>query len=51
MFASNFPVSGLRIDYPGLVTGVARALDGLTPAQQRAVMCDNALKFYRIEAA
>ena len=51
MFASNFPVSGLRIDYPGLVTGVARALDKLTPAQQRAVMCDNALRFYRIEAA
>ena len=49
MFASNFPVAGLRIDYPGLVAGVARALDGLTPARQRAVMCDNALAFYRIE--
>jgi len=48
MFASNFPVSGLRIDYPGLVNGVVRALDALTPEQQRAVMCDNALKFYRI---
>jgi predicted TIM-barrel fold metal-dependent hydrolase len=50
MFASNFPVSGLRIDYPGLVADVARGLDALTPAQQRAVMCDNARKFYRIEA-
>jgi predicted TIM-barrel fold metal-dependent hydrolase len=50
MFASNFPVSGLRIGYPELVTGVARALDGLTPEQARAVMCDNALKFYRIDA-
>ncbi len=50
MFASNFPVSGLRIDYPGLVTGVARALDALTPGERQAVMCDNALKFYRIEA-
>jgi predicted TIM-barrel fold metal-dependent hydrolase len=50
MFASNFPVSGLRIDYPGLVNGVARALDDLTPERQRAVMCDNAIKFYRIAA-
>lgn len=48
MFASNFPVSGLRIDYSGLVRGVARALDHLTGEQQRAVMCDNAAKFYRI---
>ena len=48
MFASNFPVSGLRIDYPGLATGVARALDTLMPAQRQAVMCDNALAFYRI---
>jgi len=48
MFASNFPVSGLRIDYPSLVNGVVRALDAFTPEQQRAVMCDNALKFYRI---
>jgi predicted TIM-barrel fold metal-dependent hydrolase len=48
MFASNFPVAGLRIDFPGLVDGVLRMLDHLTPAQQRAVMCDNALRFYRI---
>jgi predicted TIM-barrel fold metal-dependent hydrolase len=49
MFASNFPVAGLRIGYPELVTGIARALDGLSPARRRAVMCDNALQFYRIE--
>ena len=48
MFASNFPVAGLRIRYPELVSGVLRMLGGLTPAQQRAVMCDNALAFYRI---
>jgi predicted TIM-barrel fold metal-dependent hydrolase len=48
MFASNFPVAGLHVDYPGLVAGVARALHALTPAQLRAVMCDNALAFYRI---
>jgi predicted TIM-barrel fold metal-dependent hydrolase len=49
MFASNFPVAGLRIGYPELVTGVARALDGLSPDRRRAVMRDNALQFYRIE--
>lgn len=49
MFASNFPVAGLRIGYPELVDGLLRMLDGLSPAQQRAVMCDNALRFYRIE--
>jgi predicted TIM-barrel fold metal-dependent hydrolase len=48
MFASNFPVAGLRIGYPALVQGVLRMLDGLDAAQQRAVMCDNALAFYRI---
>jgi predicted TIM-barrel fold metal-dependent hydrolase len=48
MFASNFPVSGLRIGYPELVSGVARALDGLRPEQRHAVMCGNALAFYRI---
>jgi predicted TIM-barrel fold metal-dependent hydrolase len=49
MFASNFPVAGLRIGYPELVTGIARALDGLAPAERHAVMCENALRFYRIE--
>ena len=48
MFASNFPVAGLRIGFPQLVQDVLRMLDGLSPGQQRAVMCDNALAFYRI---
>jgi len=50
MFASNLPVAGLRIGFPALVQGVLRMLGGLEPAQQRAVMCDNALAFYRIKA-
>ena len=49
MFASNFPVAGLRIGYPDLVAGMLRMLADLTPAQQRAVMCHNALRFYRID--
>lgn len=49
MFASNFPVAGLRIGFEPLVQGVSRMLDGLTPAQQKAVMSGNALRFYRID--
>jgi predicted TIM-barrel fold metal-dependent hydrolase len=48
MFASNFPVAGLRIGYHELVTALQRMLDGLPLAQQRAVLADNALRFYRI---
>ena len=48
MFASNVPVAGLRIGFPALVQGVQRMLGGLEPAQRRALMCDNALRFYRI---
>ncbi len=48
MFASNFPVAGLRIRYPDLVSGMLRMLAHLPTAQQQAVMCDNALNFYRI---
>lgn len=50
MFASNFPVAGLRIGFRELVDGMLRMLQHLTPAQQRAVMADNALRFYRIAA-
>ncbi len=49
MFASNFPVAGLRIGFADLVSGFLRMIDHLTPDQQRAVMCDNALRFYRIQ--
>ncbi|MFJ1253900.1 amidohydrolase family protein [Cupriavidus sp. CuC1] len=49
MFASNFPVAGLRISYGDLVHGVLRMLDGLMPSERHAVMCGNALKFYRID--
>lgn len=48
MFASNFPVAGLRIGFRQLVQGVWRMLDGLTSDQQKAVMGGNALRFYRI---
>ncbi|WP_341315446.1 amidohydrolase family protein [Paraburkholderia sp. IMGN_8] len=49
MFASNFPVAGLRIGYRELVDGVQRMLADLSPPQRSAVMCGNALRFYRID--
>jgi len=49
MFASNFPVAGLRIGFQPLVQGVWRMLDDLAPDQQQAVMSGNALRFYRID--
>lgn len=48
MFASNFPVAGLRIGYRELVAAMGRMLAHLAPAQQHAVMGGNALRFYRI---
>ena len=48
MFASNFPVAGLRIGYRELVAAMLRMLAHLPLEQQRAVMADNALRFYRI---
>ena len=48
MFASNFPVSGLRIGYGELVTNVTRMLEGFSPQQRRQFFVDNAVKFYRL---
>ncbi|KAF1020539.1 MAG: hypothetical protein GAK30_02471 [Paracidovorax wautersii] len=48
MFASNFPVAGLRVGFQELVQGVLAALAHLTLAQQQAVMAGNALRFYRL---
>jgi predicted TIM-barrel fold metal-dependent hydrolase len=50
MFASNFPVAALRIDYPELVRAMCQALAHLQPDEQQAIWHDNALSFYRIEA-
>ncbi|MPW23662.1 amidohydrolase family protein [Paraburkholderia sp. CNPSo 3157] len=52
MFASNFPVAGLRITYPALVRTFAAALAsrGWSAAAQRAVWHDNAIRIYRIDS-
>lgn len=51
MFASNFPVASLRVDYPTLVRTLAEALAPWPAAEQAAVWHDNALRFYRIGGA
>ncbi len=48
MFASNFPVSGLRIGYDELVTNVNRMLEGFSLWQRRQFFINNAVKFYRL---
>jgi predicted TIM-barrel fold metal-dependent hydrolase len=48
MFASNFPVSGLRIGYGDLVTNVNRMLAGFSPSQRRQFFAENAMRFYRL---
>ena len=51
MFASNFPVAGLRIAYPALVSTFAAALAdmGLDECARRAVWHDNAARIYRLD--
>jgi predicted TIM-barrel fold metal-dependent hydrolase len=49
LFASNFPVAGLRIGYDPLVRAVARMVADLGEAQREAVFWRNAARFYRLE--
>lgn len=49
MFASNFPVAGLRAGYDTIAGGVARMLAPHGREVQEAVFCHNAKRFYRIE--
>ncbi len=48
MFASNFPVAGLRIPYGDLVRAIARMADDLSPAQRDGLFWANAARFYRL---
>ena len=49
MFASNFPVAGLRVDYDTLVRSVARMVSGFSAAQRHAFFVGNAARFYRLD--
>jgi predicted TIM-barrel fold metal-dependent hydrolase len=48
MFATNFPVAGLRIDYDGLVRAVASMLKDLSPEDRDRFFWRNAAAFYRL---
>jgi predicted TIM-barrel fold metal-dependent hydrolase len=48
MFASNFPVDGLRVSYAELFTDFARMTDDLSAADRAALFHDNAARFYRM---
>jgi predicted TIM-barrel fold metal-dependent hydrolase len=48
IFATNFPVAGLRIGYSDLVTATSRMLDHLSPQQRDRFFWRNAKMFYRL---
>ena len=48
MFATNFPVAGLRIGYDALVRAVSRMLDGFSEKDRERVFVANAVNFYRL---
>ncbi|KVH46848.1 amidohydrolase family protein [Burkholderia diffusa] len=48
MFASNFPVAGLRVSYSALLRTFARAMADLDDVARQAIWHDNALRVYRI---
>jgi len=50
MFASNFPVDGLRIGFGEMFRAFERMVAGLSEAERRALFHDNAARFYRIAA-
>ena len=49
LFATNFPVAGLRIDYDTLVRSLSRMLADLSPADRDRFFWKNAANFYRLE--
>lgn len=48
LFASNFPVARMRVDYDRWVAAVAQALEGFGPDDRSDVFSRNALRVYRI---
>jgi predicted TIM-barrel fold metal-dependent hydrolase len=48
MFASNFPVAGLRIDFDTLVQSVSKMLENFSSQQRHAFFVGNANAFYRL---
>ena len=49
MFASNFPVDGLRIGYGEMYAAFKRMVADFSYDEQKALFHDNAVRFYRID--
>ena len=49
MFASNFPVAGLRVGYLAQVLGINELLQYLTVSERQDIFVNNAISFYRIQ--
>jgi predicted TIM-barrel fold metal-dependent hydrolase len=50
MFASNFPVDGLRASFDAIYSDFARFTQNLSAAERRGLFHDNAVRIYRMEA-
>jgi predicted TIM-barrel fold metal-dependent hydrolase len=48
MFASNFPVAGLRIGYGALVAAMSQMLADRSPEERDRFFWKNAMTFYRL---
>ena len=48
MFATNFPVACLRVDYNTLVRSVKRMLHPYSADEQNKFFVGNAIRFYRL---
>ena len=48
MFASNFPVDGLRVGFGQLFDDFKAMTTGLSPSDRRKLFHDNAARFYRL---
>ena len=48
IFATNFPVAGLRIGYAELVAAMSRIVGHLTPEDRGRFFWKNAKAFYRL---
>ena len=48
MFASNFPVAGLRIDFVSQVKAIAHMVQDYSREERGALFHDTAQKFYRL---
>lgn len=49
MFASNYPVDGLRASFTTLYSGFEEITRGMPEAERRALFHDNAVRIYRME--